>query len=197
MIQLLDPKTTYIDDTVKLGDNCIIYPNVMIKGNSSIGDNTIIYMSSYIEDSVIGKNNKIYTSYIIQSEIGDNNTIGPYAHIRRGNQIESFNRIGSFVELKNNDIKSHIHIPHLSYIGDTSVGDYANIGSGVKVANYDGKQKYKTVIQESSFIGCNSVLVAPVTLHRNCYVAAGSTITKDVPEQSLAIARERQINKDL
>lgn len=194
MIQLIDPKNTYIDDSVKLGENCIIHPNVMIKGNTVIGDNTVIYMGSYIEDSIIGKNNTIYTSYIINSEIGDDNIIGPYANIRPGNHIANQNKIGSFVELKNNDIKNNIKIPHLSYVGDTSIDNHVNIGAGVKVANYDGKEKYRTTIHENVFVGCNSVLVAPVTLCSGSYVAAGSVITNDVPENLLAIARERQIN---
>lgn len=197
MTQLLDPKTTYIDDTVLLGENCIIHPNVMIKGDSIIGDNTVIYMGSYIEDSKIGKNNIVYTSYIIGSTIGDDNVIGPYAHIRAGNNIANQNKIGSFVELKNNDIKNNVKIPHLSYVGDTSIDNHVNIGAGVKVANYDGKKKYRTIIQEKVFVGCNSVLVAPITLYHDSYVAAGSVITEDVSEHSLAIARERQINKTL
>ena len=199
MLQLLDPKNTYIDESVKIGNNCVIYPNVMIKGNTVIGDDTVIYMGSYIEDSIIGNGNQIYTSYIIKSVIGDGNIIGPYAYIREGNYIENQNKIGSFVELKNSAIKSNVKIPHLSYIGDTSIENFVNIGAGVKVANYDGKNKNRTVIQESVFIGCNSVLVAPVTLYRGSYVAAGSVITKDIPEHFLAIARTRQmnVNKDL
>ncbi len=196
MIQLIDPKNTYIDDIVKIGENCVIHPNVMIKGNTVIGDNTIIFMGSYIEDSIIGKNNTIYTSYIINSKIGDENIIGPYAHIRAGNDIANQNKIGSFVELKNNTIKDNVKIPHLSYVGDTSIDSHVNIGAGVKIANYDGKEKYKTTIQENVFVGCNSVLVAPVTLYHGSYVAAGSVITNDVPVNSLAIARERQINKN-
>ncbi len=197
MSMLMDPKTTYIDDTVILGENCTIYPNVMIKGNSVIGKNTVIYMGSYIEDSIIGENNIIYTSYIMNSAIGDDNVIGPYAHIRAGNHIANKNKIGSFVELKNSDIKNNVKIPHLSYVGDTSVGNHVNIGAGVKVANYDGKEKYRTVIHDKVFVGCNSVLVAPVTLSKESYIAAGSIITENVPEHSLAIARERQINKNL
>ncbi len=197
MANLIDPKTTYIDDTVILGENCTIYPNVMIKGNSKIGDNTTIFMGSYIEDSEIGCNNTIYTSYIISSTVGDGNTIGPYAYMRAGNNVHDNNRIGSFVELKNDTIRCNVKIPHLSYVGDTSIDDNVNIGAGVKVANYDGKEKHKTVIEANTMVGCNSVLVAPVTLYKDSYVAAGSVITQDVPEKSLAIARERQINKSL
>ncbi len=197
MAILLDSKTTYIDNHVVLADDCVIHPNVMIKGNTKIGSGTVVYMGSYIEDSIIGKNNTIYTSYIIGSTIQDNNVIGPYAYLRQGNSIEDNTKIGSFVELKNNEISSHVKIPHLSYIGDTKVGENCNIGAGVKVANYDGKKKYQTIIEDHVFIGCNSVLVAPVKLCQSSYIAAGSVIIEDVPEKSMAIARERQINKPL
>lgn len=196
MHKLIDEKTTYIDESVIIGDGCIIYPNTTILGNTKIGNNTIIYPSSYIEDSIIGENNIIYTSYVIKSEIGNGNVIGPYAHIRPGNKIKDNNKIGSFVEIKNSEIMGNSKIPHLSYVGDTFIGCGVNIGAGVKVANYDGKNKFQTHINDGAFIGCNSVLVAPVELHPNCFVAAGSTITKDVPEGALAIARERQINKE-
>jgi len=194
---IIDEKNTYIDETVKIGEGCIIYPNVMIKGKTTIGDNTIIYMGSYIENSIIGKNNKIYTSYVIESVLGDGNQIGPYAYVRPGNKMEDDNKIGSFVEIKNSELKNHVKIPHLSYVGDTSIESNVNIGAGVKIANFDGKKKHRTVIKEDSFIGCNAVLVAPVTLNKNSFIAAGSTITMDVPENTLAIARERQINKEL
>lgn len=196
MYKIIDEKTTYIDESVIIGDGCVIYPNTTILGNTRIGENTVIYPSSFIKDSIIGSNNTIYTSYVLDSELGDNNTVGPYAHIRPGNKIKDNNKIGSFVEIKNSELKGNVKIPHLSYVGDTTVENKVNIGAGVKVANYDGKNKFKTYIEEGSFIGCNSVLVAPVTLHKNSFVAAGSVITKDVPENALAIARERQINKE-
>lgn len=196
MYKIIDDATTYIDDTVVIGEGCIIYPNTTILGNTKIGNDTIIYPSSFIEDSIIGYNNIVYTSYIIKSEIGNNNIIGPYAHIRPGNKIKDNNKIGSFVEIKNSEVENNVKIPHLSYVGDSIVDSNVNIGAGVKVANYDGKNKFKTFIQEGSFVGCNSVLVAPVTLHKRSFIAAGSTITKDVPEGALAIARERQINKE-
>jgi len=196
MYKVIDAKTTYIDDTVMIGEGCIIYPNTTIIGNTKIGSNTIIYPSSFIKDAAIGKNNVIYTSYILESEIGDNNIIGPYAHIRPGNKIENDNKIGSFVEIKNSEIGNDVKIPHLSYVGDSIVERSVNIGAGVKVANYDGKTRHKTHIKEGVFVGCNAVLVAPITLHKNSFIAAGSTITEDVPEAALAVARQRQINKE-
>ena len=196
MYKIIDEKTTYIDDFVVIEDGCIIYPNTTIMGNSRIGANTVIYPSSVIEDSIIGANNIIYSSYIIKSKIGSNNLIGPFAHIRPDTKIKDNNKIGSFVEVKNSDIASGVQIPHLSYVGDAIVGNNVNIGAGVKTANFDGKNKFKTHIEDNVFVGCNTVLIAPLTLHKDSVIAAGSTITTNVPDGSLAIARERQINKD-
>jgi len=196
MYRLIDEKTTYIGENVTIGEGCIIYPNVMIIGETVIGENTTIYLGSYIEDSTIGKGNTIYTSYIMNSTIGDNNLIGPYANVRPGNIIGNNNKVGAFVEVKKTEIKNNVQIPHLSCVNDSIVEDNVNIGAGVKIANWDGKRYHTAVIKEDSFIGCNSVLVSPVTLHKKSFVAAGSTITDDVPENTLAIARERQINKE-
>ena len=200
MIKYIDEKSTYIDNTVKIGDNCIIYPNVIIEGNSVIGDNSIIYAGSYIKDSIIGKDNRIFTSYILDSKIGDNNEIGPYTHIRANNTIGDNNKLGSFVEFKNNIIGNGNKIPHLSYVGDAEIGNNVEIGCGVVTVNwpigYPMDKKEKTIIHDNSFIGCNSNLLAPLTLGRNSVVGAGSTITEDVPDNALAIARERQTIKE-
>jgi bifunctional UDP-N-acetylglucosamine pyrophosphorylase/glucosamine-1-phosphate N-acetyltransferase len=195
MYTIIDKNNTYIDDTVVIGEGCVIHPNVMLVGNTVIGENTTIYMGSYIENAIIGSFNKIYTSYIIDSKIGNRNTIGPYANIRAGNVMADHNRIGSFVEMKNNSIKNEVKIPHLSYIGDAIIDDEVNIGAGAIIANSDGKRKNQTFIKEGVFIGSNAVLVAPLLLHKKSFVAAGSVITKDVPENNLAIARGRQENK--
>ena len=196
MYTIIDENSTYIEDTVQIGNGSVIYPNVMLVGNTIIGENTKIYVSSYIENSVIGNNNTVYTSYIIDSEFGDNNLIGPYAYILGGSVIENNNKIGSFVQIKNSAVKNGARIKHLSYVGDTIVEDNVNIGAGAQVANYDGEVKHRTLIKEGVFVGCNAVLVAPVTLNKNSVVAAGSTITDEVPEGNLAIARCRQTNKE-
>lgn len=195
-MKLIDKNTTYIEKSVKIGENTIIYPNVTIEGKTIIGDNCIIHNGSYIKDSIIGDNNTIYSSYIMGSKLGNNNQIGPFANIRPNNDIKDNIKIGSFVELKNSIINSGTKIPHLSYVGDSEVGSNVNIGCGVITANYDGKNKYKTVIEDNVFIGCNSNLVAPLTLHKHSFVAAGSTVTDNVNENALCIARARQVNKD-
>ena len=195
-----DPNNTYIDDTVTMEDNVIIYPNVTIEGDSYIGENTIIYPGSYIKDATIGKNNIIYTSYIVGSELGDNNQIGPYSNIREGNIIGNNNRIGDFIELKENTIGNGNKIPHLSFVGNANVKNDVHMGCGTitvnKRANSKTGERVQTIIEDNAFIGCNANLLAPVTIGRNSVVAAGSTITEDVPDYSLAIARERQTNKE-
>jgi bifunctional UDP-N-acetylglucosamine pyrophosphorylase/glucosamine-1-phosphate N-acetyltransferase len=196
MTKYIDVTNTYIDASVEIGENTIIYPNVMIKGKSKIGDNCIIYMGCYIEDSTIGDNNTIYNSHISKSNIGNNNEIGPYANIRENNNIRNNIKIGSFVELKNCDIEEYTRIPHISYLGDTTVGKRVNVGCGTTTANFDGENKQKTIIKDDVFVGCNTTIIAPVILEKNSVVAAGSTITEDVNENSLAIARSRQITKE-
>lgn len=195
-MKLIDERSTYIDKKVIIGESTIIYPNVTIEGSTVIGNNCVIHNGSYIKDANIGDNNTIYSSYVIESKIGNNNVIGPFANIRPNNNIEDNIKIGSFVELKNSIIRNNTKIPHLSYVGDTDVGSNVNIGCGVITANYDGKNKHKTIIEDNVFVGCNSNLVAPVTLHKNSFVAAGSTVTEDVNENALCVARAKQINID-
>lgn len=194
-MKLIDEKNTYIDPTVQIGEETIIYPNVIIEGNTIIGKNCIIHAGSYIKDSIIGDDNIIQHSYIVESEIGNNNTIGPFSNIRANNKIKNNNKVGAFVELKGNIINSNNKIPHLSYIGDAIIESGINIGCGVITANYDGTNKHKTIIKKDAFIGCNVNLVAPVTIGENTLIAAGSTITQDVEANSLAIARNHQTNK--
>lgn len=194
-MKLIDKNNTYIDTEVQIGKETIIYPNVIIEGKTIIGNNCIIHAGTYIKDSIIGDNNKIYHSYIIESEIGNNNEIGPFSNIRANNKIQDHNKIGAFVELKGNNINSNIKIPHLSYIGDSIIESGVNIGCGTITVNYDGVKKHQTVIKKDAFIGCNVNLISPITIGENSLIAAGSTITEDVEKDSLAIARNRQTNK--
>ena len=194
MIKYIDKKNTYIDETVKIGDKTTIYPNVFIEGNTTIGEKCIIYPGCYIKDSKIGSNTIIYNSQILDSIIGSDNRIGPYSNIRPGNVTKDNVKIGSFVELKNTSIDTGSKVPHLAYIGDTEIGKNVSIGCGVITVNYDGTNKNKTIIKDDSFIGCNVNLIAPVTINENAMIGAGSTITSDVPKNSLGIARSRQTN---
>ena len=137
----------------------------------------------------------IKSSTIIDSQIGNGTTVGPYAYLRPGSRIGNNCKIGDFVEFKNASFGDGSKASHLSYIGDADVGSNVNIGCGVVFVNYDGKNKFRTVVKDNSFVGSNSNLVAPVTIEENSFIAAGSTITEDVPKDSLAIARGRQVNK--
>jgi len=193
-VTLIDPKTTYIGIDVEIGKDTIIYPNNILEGNTKIGSNCLLYQNSRIEDSIVGDEVEIQSSVILNSSIGDNTTVGPFAYIRPETIIGKHARIGDFVEIKKSTIGDGTKVSHLTYIGDAEVGSECNFGCGTVVVNYDGKNKYKTIIGDHSFIGCNTNLVSPVTIQDNTYIAAGSTITSEVKEGDLAIARAKQRN---
>ena len=195
MIKFIDKDSCYIDDSVKIGDGCLIYPGVVIEGTCVIGSGTVIGPGCFIKDSNIGCNCSVYSSHIFSSKIGDSVMVGPYAFIRDGVCVGSDCRVGSFVEVKKSDISSNSKISHLSYIGDASIGSGVNIGGGVITANYDGISKNRTVISDGAFIGSNSSLVAPISIGKDSVVGASSCITNDIPDNSLGIARSRQVNK--
>lgn len=194
-ITLIDPNTTYIGLDVRIGKDTIIYPGNVIQGNTVIGENCILYPNSRIKDSVIENNVTIQSSVILESKVGENVMVGPFAYIRPESVIGNSVRIGDFVEIKKSIIGDKTKVSHLTYIGDAEVGNECNFGCGTVVVNYDGKVKNKTLIGDNSFIGCNTNLVSPVKVNNNTYIAAGSTITDEVPEGSLAIARAKQVNK--
>src|SRR5690606_7175900 len=170
----------------------IIYPGSILKGNTEIGEDSIIGPHTEIENCSIGIGTVIRQSVVMDSKIGNKVNVGPFAHIRPETNVGNEVRVGNFVELKKSVIGNTSKIPHLSYIGDAQLGAGINIGCGTITVNYDGKQKHVTTIEDDSFIGCNSNLIAPVTIKQGSYVAAGSTITDDIPEDSFAIARSRQ-----
>ncbi len=192
----IDEKTVYIEESVKIGKGTVIEPNVYLKGNTVIGENVTIGFCSEISDATIGNNVTIRHSVITKSSIGEGTNIGPFAYIRPDCNVGKNVKIGDFVEIKNSNIDDGTKLAHLTYVGDADVGKNINFGCGTVVVNYDGKKKHRTVIEDNAFIGCNTNLVSPVKVGKNAYTAAGSTITNDVPENSLAIARERQVNKE-
>jgi bifunctional UDP-N-acetylglucosamine pyrophosphorylase / glucosamine-1-phosphate N-acetyltransferase len=193
-VTLIDPKSTYIGDDVEIGRDTVIYPNNVLEGNTKIGEGVLLYPNSRISNSIILNNVEIQSSVILDSTIGENTTVGPFAYIRPESIIGNNARIGDFVEIKKSTIGNKTKVSHLTYIGDASVGENCNFGCGTVVVNYDGKTKNKTIIGDNSFIGCNTNLVSPVNIGDNTYIAAGSTITNDVNEGDLAIARARQRN---
>lgn len=185
-----------ISPFAEIGEGTMIYPNVQIRHGVTIGKNCIIGSGSIIENSTIGDGCIINATQIYQSVLDDNVKIGPFCHVRPNSHLCSGVKIGDFVEIKNSTVGKDTHASHLTYIGDSDVGERVNFGCGTVTVNYDGTKKARTVIGNDAFIGCNTNLIAPVHVGDNGYTAAGSTITDDVPENALAIARARQINKD-
>lgn len=189
------PATCIISDEVEFGENVVIRPNTIISGKCKIGNNVVLGPNTEIINSNIGNNSKVFHSLISNSKIGNNVNVGPFAHLRNNVVIDDDVRIGNYVEIKNSTISKDSKISHLSYIGDSEIGENVNIGAGVITANYDGKNKNKTIVKDNSFIGSNSTLIAPIVVEKNSLVAAGSTLTDDVPSNTLAIARSYQVNK--
>nr|WP_301553647.1 bifunctional UDP-N-acetylglucosamine diphosphorylase/glucosamine-1-phosphate N-acetyltransferase GlmU [Desulfuribacillus alkaliarsenatis] len=194
-VTIIDPNNTYIDSLVELGQDIVIYPGTYLRGLTKVADDCSIGPNTEIEDCTVGAASIIKQSVVLKSDIGKSTHVGPFAYIRPGSQIGDDVKIGDFVEIKNSKIGNSSKVSHLSYIGDAVIGNDVNVGCGSITVNYDGKNKHQTTIDDGAFIGCNSNLIAPVTVKQNAFVAAGSTITKDVPENSLAFARSRQTNK--
>ncbi|MCM2676509.1 bifunctional UDP-N-acetylglucosamine diphosphorylase/glucosamine-1-phosphate N-acetyltransferase GlmU [Alkalicoccobacillus plakortidis] len=195
-VTIVDPTQTYISPDARIGQDTVIYPGVSIQGTSIIGSECVIGANSEILNSTLADYVEVKQSVIHDSTVAEHVTIGPFAHIRPGSVLGEDVRIGNFVEVKKSTLAKGTKAAHLSYVGDAEVGENVNLGCGTITVNYDGVNKYKTTIDDGAFIGSNSNLVAPVHIGENALVAAGSTITKDVPHQALSIARARQVNKE-
>jgi len=195
-VTLIDPENTYIESGVKIGSDTVIEPNTYLKGDTVIGENVLIGMNTMIENSTIADNVEITQSVIEESTIHSGADVGPHSHLRPESVIGEDVHIGNYVEVKKSTIGKDTKIGHHTYVGDADVGENVNIGCGVVFANFDGKNKSKTIIGNDSFIGSNSNLVAPVNLGDNSFVAAGSTITEEIPSNALGIARARQVVKE-
>ena len=191
------PESIYIEDGVEIGTDTEICPNVTLKSGTKIGSGCVIGTGSVLDKAVIGDNVDILSSVILSSEVGSDTHVGPFAYIRPNCRVGSDVKVGDFVELKNSTIDDSTKISHLTYIGDTDVGKGVNFGCGTVTVNYDGRKKYRSSIGDHAFIGCNTNLVSPVNVGEGAYIAAGSTITDDIPENNLSIARARQINKQV
>lgn len=195
-VTLVDPHSTYIAPEVVVGPDTIIYPNTTLEGNTVVGTNNILGPNTRLSNVTVGDNNHIHDSYAHDCDIKNDTVIGPFVHLRPDTVLSDKVKIGNFVEVKNSVVGTGTKLPHLSYIGDSDVGSKVNIGCGTITVNYDGKKKHRTTIEDGVFVGCNSNLVAPVTIGSESYVAAGSTITKDVPSRGLAFGRARQVVKE-
>ncbi len=195
-VTLIDSKNTYIETEVEIGRDTVIEPGVYLKGNTVLGEDVVVGMHSVIEDSEIADGVEIRQSVLESAAVGKGSDIGPHSHLRNGAILGEKVHIGNYVEIKKSTIGDHTKAGHHTYIGDAQVGKHVNIGCGVVFANFNGKTKNKTFVGDHSFVGSNANLVAPVNLGKNSFVAAGSTITEEVPENALGLARARQVNKE-
>lgn len=194
-VSIINPETVTIGHDVEIESNVTIFPNSYITGKSVIKTGAKIGSNTEIHNSIIHENVAIKHSLVYDSEVHANSTVGPFAHLRNGANIGENNRVGNFVEVKNSKTGKGTKAAHLAYIGDAETGDNVNFGCGSITVNYDGVKKHKTVIGNDVFIGCNTNLVAPINVGNNVFIAAGSTVTKNIPEGALAISRNKQINK--
>jgi len=193
-VTLLDPASTFVDEEVEIGADTIIYPFTWIEGASKIGEDCRIGPNTRLTNVEIGDAVEIQFAYVHDCRIDEQVTAGPYVHLRPDTHLKAGVKVGNFMEVKNSIIGEGTKLPHFSYIGDADLGKEINIGCGTITVNYDGVKKHRTVIEDGAFIGCNSNLVAPVRIEKGAYVGAGSTITKDVPAESLGVSRAKQSN---
>jgi bifunctional UDP-N-acetylglucosamine pyrophosphorylase / glucosamine-1-phosphate N-acetyltransferase len=195
-VTIVDPATTWVDVAVTIGQDAEIGPNTQLLANTAIGEGARVGPNCVLEDTTVGAGAVVLNTVSRQAAIGDEATLGPNVYLRPGTVISERAHVGCHVEIKKSVIGSGAKVPHLSYVGDAEIGAGANIGAGTIVANYDGQRKHRTTVGEGAFIGSNTVLVAPVTVHDGAYTAAGSVISQDVSAGDLAIARGRQHNSD-
>lgn len=196
-IKIVDKKSTYIEKSVKLGKGVVVYPNNYIFGKTEIGDGTVLLPNNCIFDCRVGKNCKIACSYLEQSEIKNDVSIGPFSRIRPNSIVNDNCKIGNFVEVKNSELESGCKAGHLAYIGDARLGKNCNIGCGAIFVNYNGKHKNKTTVGDNSFIGSNVNLIAPVDIGKGTYITAGTTVIESTNEYDFVIGRVKPtIKKD-
>ena len=194
-VEIWDFDNCYVGPFAEVAPGAVLMPGTILKGNTTIAAGAVIGPNSLLENAVVGEGSTVNASQVYDSTIGERTNVGPFAYIRPGCTVGNDIKVGDFVELKNSTIGNGTKISHLTYVGDTDLGERINLGCGTVTVNYDGKSKYRCTVEDDCFIGCNTNMVAPVTIGKGSYVAAGSTITDNVPAGSLAIARERQTNK--
>ena len=193
-VTVMDPASTFVDASVSVGEDTVLYPFTWLEGETTIGRDCRIGPNSRISDSQLGDAVTLHFSYAHECKIAGGVSVGPYVHLRPDTELSAGVKVGNFVEIKNSRVGVGSKLPHLSYIGDADIGSGVNIGCGTITVNYDGKKKHRTVVGDTAFVGCNSNLVAPVSVGSGAYIAAGSTITKDVPDGALGVGRARQSN---
>ena len=193
-VDIFDIDNVYIEEDVRIGEGTVIGPCVRLEGSTVIGKNCKIEQNSRIANATIGDDVSIDNSVILDSSVGSNTSVGPFAYIRPGSTIGEACKVGDFVEVKNASMGNGSKSAHLTYIGDADIGENVNLGCGVVFVNYDGKNKHRSTVGDGCFIGCNVNLVSPVDVGDGAYIAAGSTVTKDIPKDALSVGRARQKN---
>ena len=194
-VRFLAPDSVFLDPAVEIGRGTMVMPNTFLRGNTVVGADCEIGPNSVLNDVVVGDGTTVNSSQLNQCRVGSHTTVGPFAYVRPKSVIGDNVKVGDFVEIKNSVIGNGTKISHLTYVGDSDVGERVNFGCGTVTVNYDGNKKYRTTIGNDCFIGCNTNLVAPVTVEDGAYTAAGTTVTDTVPADALAIGRARQVNK--
>ena len=194
-VEIWDYQNCYVDPTVRVGKGTVLMPGTILRGGTVIGENCVIGPNALLENTVIGDRTTVNSSQLYDAHVGSDTTVGPFAYIRPNSHIGDHVRLRDFVEVKNSTIGDGTKVSHLTYVGDSDVGRNVNFGCGTVTVNYDRAKKFRTIIEDDAFIGCNTNLIAPVTVGRGAYTGAGSTITDNVPSGALAVARARQTNK--
>ncbi|MGN1414161.1 MAG: UDP-N-acetylglucosamine diphosphorylase [Anaerovoracaceae bacterium] len=195
-VEFVDLYTAYIEEEVEIGRGTLIGPCVTLKGNTVIGENCVIGQNSRVENCRIAAGVEIQSSVLLDSSVGEETKVGPFAYLRPGSSVGAHCKVGDFVEIKNSSFGDGSKASHLTYIGDSDVGSGVNLGCGVVFVNYDGTNKYRSTVEDGAFIGCNSNLVSPVTVGAGAYIGAGSTVTEDVEADALYVARARGVTKE-
>ncbi len=194
-VEIWDYQSCYVDPTVRVGRGTVLMPGTILRGGTTVGENCVLGPNTLLENVTLGDGCTVNASQLYDARVGSGVTVGPFAYVRPNSVIGDRVKLGDFVEIKNSRIGDGTKVAHLTYVGDSDVGKNVNFGCGTVTVNYDRAKKHRTVIEDDAFIGCNTNLVAPVTVGRGAYTAAGSTVTDDVPPQALAVARARQTNK--
>ena len=192
----LAPERTIVESDVVIAPGVMVYPGNTLQGSTRIGADCVLYPNNRLSNTVVGRGTTIESSVLLNCAVGEETTVGPYAYLRPDTSVGSRCRIGDFVEIKNSSIGDGTKVSHLTYVGDSDLGRDINLGCGVVFVNYDGKVKNRSKVEDHAFIGCNCNLVAPVHVGKNAYLAAGSTVVEDVPEDALFVARSRGVVKE-
>jgi bifunctional UDP-N-acetylglucosamine pyrophosphorylase/glucosamine-1-phosphate N-acetyltransferase len=195
-VTVIDPSTTYVDVDVEVGPDTVVLPNCILEAATTIGERATVGPNCHLVATEVGDDAEVTNTVAKHAVVGPEATVGPFTYLRPGTVLERGSKAGGFVEMKNSTVGEGSKVPHLSYVGDATIGADVNFSAGAITVNYDGTEKHRTTIEDGAFIGCDTMLVAPVTVGHGAFIAAGSTITDDVPADALAIARQRQTNKD-